>query len=165
MSRLCATVIFFAGIVCFQNYTPEAAETGRITLHFFTSGVCPACVRAERELPAMLKKYPRISLAKYEVRDSMNRVTPAHRRNVSALVSMLSAISGRLGGRPFIYEGRTAHAFAAVNGVPYYIKKISDTLSVKKEVPIPVFIMGDRAYLGYRPEDIRRALVLFNGGK
>lgn len=141
------------------------ATAGRVTLHFFTSGVCPACKRAERELPALLKRYPETVLRTYEVRNSMNQVTAANRRNIGILVSMLGGIHARVGGRPFIYESRTPCVYALVNGVPYYEKKVSASLSVKKEVPLPIFILGDSAYVGYSPEILHWALARRKSGK
>ena len=77
------------------------------------------------------------------------------------LVSMLQRISSRLGGKPFIYENRTPYAFALVNGVPYYIKKLSETTTVKKEVPLPVFILGNSVYVGYQPHVLEQALARY----
>ncbi|HOD14457.1 MAG TPA: hypothetical protein PK307_03380 [Spirochaetota bacterium] len=141
------------------------APAGAATLHFFTSGVCPACRRAERDLPALLKRHPGIVLATYEVRDSGNRVTATNRRNIGILVTMLGRINARVGGRPFIYESRTPFAYILVNGVPYYEKRVSGSLTVKKELPIPVFILGDRAYAGYSPEILDWALARQQSGK
>lgn len=141
------------------------APAGSATLHFFTSGVCPACRRAERELPALLKRHPGIVLATYEVRNSMNRVTEANRRNIGILVSMLVQINARVGGRPFVHESRTPCAFALVGGVPYYEIRVSGSLTVKKEVPLPLFILGNRAYAGYSPEILKWALARHQTGK
>ena len=143
----------------------DASTGGKLQVHFFTSGVCAVCKQAERELPAMLARHPRLELRTHEVRDAQNRVTDIHRRNLALLVRMLQDISTRTKGAPFIYEGRTAHAFVAAGGVPYYEKKISAATTVKKEVPVPVFILGDRVYIGYRREILSQALAQYQGGR
>lgn len=141
----------------------DASSGGILQVHFFTSGVCPVCKQAAHELPAMLARHPRLRLRTYEVRDAMNRVNDLHRSNMALLVRLLQDIKARTKGGRFIYEGRTAHAFVAVRGVPYYEKKISATTTVKKEIPVPVFIMGDRVYVGYRKEIISQALAQYQG--
>ncbi len=142
----------------------DGAES-RLYLHFFKSQICPHCKQAEKELPAVLRRYPRITMVSYDVRNAMNQVDAANRRNLGKLIAMLQQIQARNGGKPFIYEGNTPHAFVLVNGVPYYIKKLSDVTTIKKEVPIPVFVLGDRVYVGYQSSIMNQAIARFNGGK
>ncbi len=142
----------------------DAAES-RLYLHFFKSQVCPHCRQAEKELPAVLKRYPRITMVSYDVRNAMNRVDAVNRQNMGKLIAMLQQIQARSGGKPFIYEYNTPHAFALVNGVPYYLKKISEATTVKKEVPVPVFILGNRVYVGYQASTLNQAIARYNSGK
>ncbi|MBN2080174.1 MAG: hypothetical protein JW838_14490 [Spirochaetes bacterium] len=165
MKRILIAVVSLAVSAVIFTQEGGASSGGILPVHFFTSGVCPACKQAGRELPAMLGRYPRLRLRTYEVRDAMNRVNDLHRRNMALLVRLLQDIKTRTKGGRFIYEGRTPHAFVAVRGVPYYEKKISATTTVKKEIPVPVFVMGDRVYIGYRQEIISRALAEYHGGR
>lgn len=139
----------------------EGAEK-RLYLHFFKSQICPHCKQAEKELPSVLRRYPRITMIAYDVRNAMNQVDAVNRRNLGTLIAMLQQINARNGGRPFIYEGNTPHAFVLVNGVPYYMKKLSDVTTIKKEVPIPVFILGNRVYVGYQSSVLNQAIAQFN---
>jgi hypothetical protein len=165
MKRMPALLLCFAFVLAAAPREGGASSGGILQVHFFTSGVCAVCKQAAGELPAMLASHPRLRLRTYEVRDAMNRVTDTHRRNMALLVRLLQEIKTRTKGGRFIYEGRTAHAFVAVRGIPYYEKKISATTTVKKEIPVPVFIMGDRVYVGYRKEIISQALAQYQAGK
>ncbi len=147
-----------------QARRADGAES-RLYLHFFKSQVCPHCRLAEKELPAVIKRYPRITMVTYDVRNAMNQVDAVNRQNLGKLIAMLQQIHARTGGRPFIYEGNTPHAFVLVNGVPYYVKKLSDVTTIKKEVPIPVFILGDRVYVGYQASTLNQAIARFYNGK
>ncbi|MBP7738707.1 MAG: hypothetical protein KA369_22215 [Spirochaetes bacterium] len=142
----------------------DGAEN-RLYLHFFKSQVCPHCKQAEKELPPVLKRYPRITMVAYDVRNAMNQVDASNRQNLGKLIAMLQQIQARNGGKPFIYEGNTPHAFVLVNGVPYYMKKLSDVTTIKKEVPIPVFILGNRVYVGYQASVLNQAIAGFASGK
>ncbi len=134
----------------------------RLYIHFFKSQICPHCKQAEKELPAVLRRYPRITMITYDVRNVMNQADAVNRQNLVKLIAMLQRIQARNGGKPFIYEGNSPHAFALVNGVPYYIKKLSEVTTIKKEVPIPVFIVGDKVYVGYQPSTLNQAIAQFN---
>jgi len=145
-------------------HSAQAGEAGkRLKVHFFTSPLCPHCKHAEKDLPAMLQRYPQITLATYEVLNARGRIDAANLRNRGIMIALLRDINARLGGRPFIYESGRPHAFALVNGTPYYLVKISASTTVKKDIPIPLFIMGDRAYIGYRRQEIERAIARYSG--
>ena len=160
---ICHLVVISAFLVPAEHATGAA---NRLYLHLFTSGVCPHCRLAERELPVMLTRYPRITLVSYEVLNSRGQADAKNRQNMMKLISMLRQIHERQGGKPFIYEDKTPHAFALVNGVPYYLIKISESTTIKKEVPVPVFILGERVYVGYNPQALEQAIAsLHNSGK
>ncbi len=165
MKRMIALALTAVAAAGFVVQGADGSKEARLQVYFFTSGVCPICKQAGRELPAMLRRYPRLELRTYEVRDAQNRVTDLHRRNMGTLMRLLQAIQLRTKGAPFIYERRTAYPFVAVRGVPYYEKKLSATTTVKKEVPVPVFILGDRVYVGYQQEILSQALGRYGGGK
>lgn len=151
------TGLFF--IITAILIAPPAGSTAKKgTLHFFKSAVCPACKRATQEMPLFKKKYPGLRVKTYMVRNKQNRVTPQNRRNIQRLIALLKGIDRRQGGKPFIIESRKAYRLRVERGVPYYMKKISSYTTIKKEVPIPVFILGDHAYAGYRRHVLSRAL-------
>jgi hypothetical protein len=159
MIYLFCLIILTAGL--FAGQRVDGAE-GRLYLHFFKSQVCPHCKQAEKDLPGILKRFPRITMVSYEVRNAMNQIDALNRQNMGRLIAMLQQIQARNGGKPFIYEYNTPHAFALVNGIPYYLKKLSETTTVKKEVPIPVFILGNRVFVGYQSTMLEQAIARFN---
>ncbi len=162
MIILCSIMTLLAGLAPEQR--SDGAE-GRLYLHFFKSQVCPHCKQAEKDLPGILKRYSRITMVSYDVRNARNQVDAVNRQNMGRLISMLQQIQNRNSGKPFIFEYNTAYAFALVNGVPYYLKKLSETTTVKKEVPVPVFILGNRAYVGYQASVLGPAIARYNSGK
>ena len=153
---LVAAVLFF----------PDAARGGQglLYVHFFTSAICPHCKQAESQLPGMLKRLPRLRLMTYQVLNARGQADAVNIRNKKKLIGMINGINTRLGGKPFIYEQKTPHSYSLVNGVPYYLKKISESTTVKKEVTIPVFILGNRVYVGYQQDLLLEALEEYNAG-
>lgn len=161
-STLFCLIVLTAGLASAQRV--DGVEN-RLYMHFFKSQVCPHCKQAENDLPGILRRYPRITMFSYDVRNARNQVDAVNRQNMGRLITMLQQIHARIGGKPFIYENNTAYPFALVNGVPYYLKKLSETTTVKKEVPVPVFILGNRVYVGYQSSILEGAIARYNRGK
>ena len=121
-----------------------------VTVHFFESAVCPSCAQAKRFFDDYADKN-NIRVIQYEVRNSSNIVDKQNMANINRLVSMLKAIDKRLAKKPFIYDSSMkAYPFYTEKGVPYYKKRISKTLELKKELPVPVFIIGDSVVAGFQ---------------
>lgn len=134
------------------------AEGGAVTLHFFESAVCPVCLQAKKDLPGLRKKYPALNVIAYQVRNGRGQIDAANEKNISRLLNMLSSIDRKLNGRPFVIHDRAAHRFVLSGGVPYYEKKISATTTVRKEMGLPIFVLGDKALVGYNPFDLEREI-------
>ncbi len=149
-------LLIVAGAALLVPAQGRARSTG--TLYFFESAVCPACKRAKADMPAFKKKYPGLRVKSYLVRDGQNRTSAKNRQNIKLLVSLLKGIDRRVGGKPFIIETKKAYRLKVERGLPYYMKQISQYTTLKKEIPVPVFILGDRCYAGYRKHVLSRAL-------
>ncbi len=86
MTTLFCLLLLTAGLASAQRV--EGAES-RLYMHFFKSQVCPHCKQAEKELPGILKKYPRIAMVSYDVRNARNQVDAVNRQNMGRLITML----------------------------------------------------------------------------
>jgi glutaredoxin len=71
-----------------------------------------------------------------------------NKKNMRAMVSMLEAIKKKKGAAPFVYQERLQYEYYTKNGMPYY--KREERYSRKDEpMPVPVFIINDKAYVGF----------------
>ena len=137
---------------------PENVTAKSATLYFYYSALCPACKRFKADMPEFKKQYPGLTIRSFELLSAANRVTPANRRNMRLFVNRLKSIDRRLGGKAFIIETRRAYRLKVKKGIPYYMKKISQSTTLEKDFPTPAFILGNRAYAGYRKYVLNRAL-------
>ena len=158
MRRLSLSLISLGLIFAPVIPLSEARTSQSLVIHFFTSAVCPACKRAEVTLPKMIAPVAGAQIKRYEVRNSENKISPENQRNVNRLIAMLRAIEAQQGGKPFIYEDRQAHMLQIEKGIPYYLKKVSSTTTIRKAMPVPLFIVGNRVFIGFRPHVMKRVI-------
>jgi len=137
---------------------PENISAKNVTLYFYHSAVCPACKRFKDDMGSLKRQFPGLIIKSFELRNSMNRVSPKNRRNIRLMVNRLKHIDRKLGKKPFVIETRKAFRLKVKKGIPYYMKQISTSTILEKEFPVPAFILGDRAYTGYRKHVLTRAL-------
>jgi len=137
---------------------PDLIGGKRITMYFFESGVCPACERARKAMPALKRQFPGLVVYSYMVRNKYGKVNAIHKRNTRLLFSKLRRLQRNAGKRPVIISGYRKYRLQFKSGIPYYMKRISQYTVLKKEIPIPVFIIGDEAIIGYNRMMIMRKL-------
>ena len=136
--------------------SPDAAGKTPVLVHFFESAVCPSCARARAFLDDFAPKNG-VTVRTYEVRNRSDAVDTGNQANINRLNAMLADIDRRNGRQPFIYDDTMrAYPFIAYKGVPHYEKRISASTVLKKPLPVPVFIIGDRAVAGFQKNLIMR---------
>jgi thiol-disulfide isomerase/thioredoxin len=142
--------------LCVALEAPRLRAEAPVVIHFFESALCPACKRAKEFLSDYAPRN-NVRVVYYEVRDKNDAITPSNRRNIGTLSAMLDRIDRSNGHRPFIHDDTMrAFPYLDVKGVPHYEKRISQSTVLKKEVPVPFFIIGERAIAGFQKNLIIR---------
>ncbi len=134
--------------------SPASAEK---VLYFFDSAVCPVCERARGELPQMVSRHG-VRIASYRLINGSGKMDESNKKSLAVMVSMLQGIDRKTGGAAFIQKDRKAYRFAASGGFPYYLNKVSEQTTVRVEMGVPVFIFGDRVFVGYNRFELEKAL-------
>jgi hypothetical protein len=147
-------ILFIFGI--FIVSSSDVPGKTPVTVHFFESAVCPSCAKAKEFLKEYAPKND-VIVKSYEVRNKHDAVDAGNQANINRLSAMLGDIDRKNGRQPFIYDDTMkAYPFIAVNGVPNYEKRISASTILKKPLPVPVFIIGNRAIAGFQKNLIIR---------
>ncbi|HOO70764.1 MAG TPA: hypothetical protein PK926_03305 [Spirochaetota bacterium] len=134
----------------------SGAGEKKVTVHFFESAVCPACKSAKEFLDGY-KSRTDITVIFYEVRNRENNVDSRNLGNIKKINMMLADIDRRNGHKPFIYDDTMkAYTLLIEKDVPCYEKRISQSTVLKKPLPVPLFIIGDRVVAGFQKNLIIR---------
>ncbi|PKL36255.1 MAG: hypothetical protein CVV44_18755 [Spirochaetae bacterium HGW-Spirochaetae-1] len=165
MKKIALTILLIPSLIIAVGNTGPSRAAQKITMHFFFSGICPSCKQAKKDMPDIQKQFPSLMVVTHEVRNSQGIVTAANNVNIKKLIDMLSEMDRSSKGEPFIYEGGKAYPFLLDKGIPCYRKKISESTTLTKEIPVPVFILGGKVLLGYQRHILQRELVRLAGGK
>ena len=143
--------------VFFVSMIPlSSAGEKQVTVHFFESAVCPAC-KSAREFLDGYKGRSDLTVIYYEVRNKENRVDSGNVRNIKKINMMLAGIDRKNGHKPFIYDDTMkAYTLLIEKDVPCYEKRISQSTVLKKPLPVPLFVIGDRVVAGFQKNLIIR---------
>lgn len=157
MKQLVIIVLCAAAALVAHN-SARGASKKAVIMHHFESPVCPVCSQARADLPAIKAQFPGLTVITYQTRSREGKVDAAVQKNIDTLLAMLWAIEARAKGRPVVVRERKEHRLAVVNGVPYFEKQISEQTVIKRELGVPLFIIGDRVVAGYGRADLEREL-------
>lgn len=157
MKRIAVIILGIAAIAALHGPSPAAAGKN-VTLHHFESPVCPVCAQARTDLPAIKSQFPGLTVVTYQTRNAQGKIDAATQKNVDTLLAMLRAIEARAKGKPVVVRERKEHRLVVVGGVPYYEKVLSAQTVIKRELGVPLFIIGDRIVAGYGRTDLEREL-------
>lgn len=142
--------VFIAAFLAVTAFTvSEGHSGGKKVLYMFESPVCVVCKRAKKELQGISSA--KITIKYFQVLNKKGRQDAAAKRNIRKLKSKLKKIKKKMGKRPFVYEAGTgkAYPYKLYNKVPHYLKRISASTVLKKEMGVPIFILDNDVFVGY----------------
>ncbi|MFC1670221.1 hypothetical protein ACFL20_07480 [Spirochaetota bacterium] len=137
------------------NYLPKAYAKKRVVLHYYYSPFCPVCKRVSPQV-MQLKKDFNLRVIKYALFNK--RTAQRDYRMMRKLISRLKRIHRKKKGKPFVMKDRKANRYYPDKTIPYYLKRISPRKELRREMPVPIIIIGDTVVLGFDKPLVLRLL-------
>ena len=147
---ICMLTLF----LCLASGT-VAGQEQTIVIHFFSSALCPVCKKAADDIGRLSAPGKKLKIIRYQLSDRNGKIDI---KNLRVLTTKLRAIDTSIRGQPFIVHQGKKYSFHEEKGMPFYLKRISATRVLKKEIPVPFFIIRDSAYIGYNRSILQRKI-------
>ena len=138
-----------------DSYLSRAHAKKRVVLYYYYSPFCPVCKRVTPQV-MQLKSDFNLKVVKYALFNK--RTAQRDYRMMRKLISRLKRIHRKKKGRPFVMKDRKANRYYPDKTIPYYLKRISPRKELKREMPVPIIIIGDTAILGFDKPLVLRLL-------